>query len=83
MTDNVIHLGDHSPAHWDMRAMLRQASIVIEQGEIPETARGIIIFLNDENDDYQVSFMRCDIRSSELVALLEFAKQYYLDDLMS
>jgi hypothetical protein len=83
VTDNVSHMGDYSPAHWDIRGMLRNATIAIEQGEIPESARGIIIFLDDENDDYQVSLMRCDMRSSEIVALLEFAKQYYLDDLLS
>ena len=80
MSDNISKMSDYSPKFMDMKAALEKAlEFTDEYGS--QNLRGIVILLNDEDDEYDVNLIKCDIRPSEVVSLLEYVKYYFLDEI--
>ena len=80
MSDNIAKMSDYDPKFMDMKATLEQAlEFTDKYGS--SNLRGIVILLNDEDDEYDVSLIKCDIRPSEVISLLEYVKYYFLEEM--
>ena len=80
MPDNIAKMSDYDPKFMDMKATLEQAlEFTDKYGS--SNLRGIVILLNDEDDEYDVSLIKCDIRPSEVISLLEYVKYYFLEEM--
>ena len=80
MPDNISKMSDYDPKFMDMKATLEQAlEFTDKYGS--SNLRGIVILLNDEDDEYDVSLIKCDMRPSEVISLLEYVKYYFLEEM--
>ena len=60
-----------------LEAMLEQALADVRSGEI-KANRALVLFLQDEDDDYDVCWRAANISCSEILALTEVAKSLAL-----
>lgn len=79
MTTNVVKL-PKDPSRWSIDEMLGEASLIAESGGF---VRGVVLLLDDKNDEYRVGVLKCDLRNSEAVSLLAYANQHFLEELRS
>ena len=78
--DNISKMSDYNGRFMTMKDALEKAIQFTEDYNSPNL-RGIVILLNDEDDEYDVNLIKCDIRPSEVVSLLEYVKYYFLDEI--
>ena len=82
MANNISKMSDYDLKFMDMKDTLEKALEFADECD-SQNLRGIVIFLNDEDDDYDVNLIKCDMRPSEVISLLEYVKYYFLDDMTS
>lgn len=75
MLNNVCHIGEKSnnAAHYTVEQMLEQALDEFQCNKI-KGKKAIIVFLDDDNDRYDVKFRNAGLSCSQIIALAEVLK---------
>ena len=81
MDDNVtgIVTRSHRNEQWSVRQMLEDA--IRDDEQHPEFAKAMVLRLNTQNGGYEAGWAAVDLSCSEMVALLEVAKQAILREM--
>jgi len=79
---NIVSLGEKSfdGKRWGVEQMMLNAIGDVNSGAIKPT-KALVLFLDDDDGSYDVHFVQAGMSCSQMLALVEVAKQIFLQDM--
>ena len=73
----AVHAGDSRL--WTVEQMLEDA---IQEAAERKPTKGIVLMLSDLDDGYEYAYLQSGMKASQIVSLLEVAKQNFIRDIL-